>query len=112
MKAKKNLNSLEEAWNEIHSLEQQNHLLESQLRTKEEALDKALGEVGRLEEALEFYADPETYHGCSFLFDRPTGGFDEDLSEDHGNWKYEYAKPGKLARATLAGPSPDEKEEG
>jgi hypothetical protein len=54
------------------------------------------------EEALAFYADPETYHACSFLFDRPTGGFDEDFDEDHGHEDYDRPMPGKRARACIA----------
>ena len=57
--------------------------------------------IVELEAALEFYADPGTYHGCAFMFDRPTGGFDEDFSEDHGDDFYDYAKPGKKAREAL-----------
>ncbi len=52
-------------------------------------------------EALEFYADEETYHACAFLFDRPTGGFDEDFSKEDGS-EYDRPMPGKLARAALA----------
>lgn len=52
-------------------------------------------------DALAFYADPETYHACSFLFDRPTGGFDEDFDEDHGHPDYGRPMPGKRARTAL-----------
>jgi len=52
-------------------------------------------------EVLWFYADPGTYHGMAVMFDPPTGGFDEDWSEDHGDPNYPYAKPGKRARAIL-----------
>ena len=59
--------------------------------------------IAELEAALEFYADPETYFGVAFLFDHPTGGFDEDFdtatSHPDGN---SWHKPGKLARAALA----------
>lgn len=52
-------------------------------------------------EALGFYADPETYHACGFMFDRPTGGFDEDFDEDHGHEDYDRPMPGKKAREAL-----------
>lgn len=62
-------------------------------------------------EALEFYADPNTYWACSFMFDRPTGGFDDDFStysefndfcpqdseDEHG----ERERPGVTARKAL-----------
>lgn len=57
-----------------------------------------------LEKALEtlgFYADPETYHACSFLFDPPTGGFDEDFGQEHDHEDYDRAMPGKMARETI-----------
>ena len=49
-------------------------------------------------EALQVYADPSFYHACSFIFDRPTGGFDEDFSPDEF---YGREMPGKLARETI-----------
>lgn len=55
-------------------------------------------EVERMREALEVYADPSFYHACSFLFDRPTGGFDEDFDYDED---YGREMPGKLAREAL-----------
>jgi hypothetical protein len=87
MTMKKNLNSLEEAWNEIHSLEQQNVLLESQLRTKQQALDEALGEVGKVRRCLAFFRSV-ILSGESW--------------SDRCQQEYDY---------TLAGPPPDEKEE-
>jgi len=48
--------------------------------------------------ALETYANPEFYHGCAFMFDRPTGGFDEDFDFDD---EYQRPMPGKLARKVL-----------
>ena len=56
-------------------------------------------ERDRLREALEFYADPGTYHACSFIFDPPTGGFDDDFDEGHDG--YDRPMPGKCARAAL-----------
>lgn len=49
-------------------------------------------------ETIQLYADPGFYHGCGFVFDRPTGGFDEDFSYDEN---YQRPVPGKLARQTL-----------
>lgn len=57
-------------------------------------------EIDRLRDALEFYADPETYFAVAFRFDPPTGGFDDDFDEEHGG-DFDRPMPGKLARATL-----------
>ncbi len=57
------------------------------------------GQVKDLEEALEFYANPDTYFACAFVFDRPTGGFDEDFDEGHED--YDRPMPGKMARQAL-----------
>lgn len=56
--------------------------------------------IAALVEALRFYANPETYHAVSFLFDPPTGGFDADF--DGGHDDYNRPMPGKRARAALA----------
>jgi hypothetical protein len=58
-----------------------------------------LARIARLVEALSFYADPGTYHACSFLFDSPTGGFDADFTSGHED--YDRPMPGKAARAAL-----------
>lgn len=52
--------------------------------------------------ALEFYADPETYHAIGFFPDRPCGDFMEDFSEDHGDDFYDRPMPGKRARDVLS----------
>ena len=72
------------------------------LRRAAALIERQAAEIEKLREALEMYADPAFYHGCAFMFDRPTGGFDEDFSLDHGDENYDYEKPGKLARAALA----------
>lgn len=58
----------------------------------------------KLEEALEFYADPNTYFAISFLGDSPCGGFADDQSLP-GEWDtegiYDRPMPGKRARETL-----------
>lgn len=58
--------------------------------------------IAVLREALEFYADPGTYHALMIWADPPCGEFIEDYSEDHGDPFYERAMPGKTARAALA----------
>jgi hypothetical protein len=68
--------------------------------------ERTRAENQRLREALAFYADPGTYHACAFYFDPPTGGFDEDFDEDHGDEFYDRPMPGKTARAALALPEP------
>lgn len=57
--------------------------------------------VYTLTDAVEFYANPETYHAISFLADPPCGDFADDFSEDHGDPFYDRAMPGKLAREAL-----------
>lgn len=64
--------------------------------------DEAADEIEKLRAALEVYADPGFYHACMFMFDRPTGGFDEDFDYDED---YERDMPGKLARAALKEPT-------
>lgn len=51
-----------------------------------------------LRAALEFYADPESYHAISFVIDQTAGWFAGDFSDDHGYEDYDRAMPGKLAR--------------
>jgi hypothetical protein len=48
--------------------------------------------------ALEFYANPETYHAVAFLFDPPTGGYETDFGLEHGHPGYRRPMPGKTAR--------------
>jgi DNA repair exonuclease SbcCD ATPase subunit len=59
--------------------------------------------VGRLEKALEFYADPGTYHGVSFFYDPPCGGFQVDFGSHDDPAYGDDLKPGARARAALAG---------
>ena len=54
--------------------------------------------IKELEVALQFYADPCTYHAVAFAFDRPCGEFEDDFSD---NDMYDYPKPGKRARKAL-----------
>ena len=57
--------------------------------------------VQKLLDALEFYADPATYHALMIWADPPCGEFVEDYSEDHGDAFYDRPMPGKTARAAL-----------
>jgi hypothetical protein len=86
--------------------------LYSQLADLTEQRDKALVDKGRLEEALRTYADPTFYFGVAFMFDRPTGGFDEDFSEVEWPDGRIVSKPGKLARRALAGVETGRQEHG
>ncbi len=60
----------------------------------------------RLREALDFYADPDTYFAISFMADPPHGDFLDDASEveryGEGENEMIVTKPGKRARAALA----------
>ena len=60
-------------------------------------LKKLKDKIEKLEKALIFYGDPETYFAIGFFPDPPCGEFMEDFEDwgDHGN------KPGKRARAAL-----------
>ncbi|MDA2938478.1 hypothetical protein MYX75_09480 [Acidobacteria bacterium AH-259-A15] len=60
-------------------------------------LETAEADNARLREALEFYADPETYFAIAFLPDPPNGPFMDDFSETELDMK-----PGKQAREALA----------
>jgi hypothetical protein len=61
----------------------------------------------RVREALEFYANPETYLAIGFFPDPPCGEFMDDFDETA-----EGLKPGKRARAALAQPTPAAHERG
>ncbi len=52
--------------------------------------------IGRMIQALTFYADPETYFAIGFMGDPPHGPFLEDFEEIDG-----AHRPGKKARAAL-----------
>jgi len=51
-------------------------------------------------DALRMYADPEFYHAITIIGDRPTGGFDEDVSRVKDS-DYDRPMPGKLARKAI-----------
>jgi hypothetical protein len=51
--------------------------------------------------ALEFYANPDTYFAIAFIADQPAGEFVDDFSNDHGCDQYERPMPGKMARYAI-----------
>lgn len=63
--------------------------------------------IARLESALEFYADPDTYAAVAFRGDPPCGDFVRDLS-----WDDEYFRdvPGSRARQALGWEDPEHHE--
>lgn len=56
--------------------------------------------LGNVLEALQVYADPETYHAIAFMADRPAGEFADDFSKVPGSG-YDRPMPGKRARKAL-----------
>lgn len=56
------------------------------------------GQIDRLREALEFYANPETYFAIALLTDPPCGDFATDESETNTELGI---RPGKRAREAL-----------
>lgn len=71
-----------------------------------EAVPALLDENDRLREALEFYADPDTYFAIAVFADAPCGDFADDFEELDGDLGHPgggaWVKPGKRARAALA----------
>lgn len=59
-------------------------------------------DLARAEEALAFYADPETYFAIGFFPDRPCGEFIEDFDENYVHDDMDGFRPGKRARAYFA----------
>jgi chromosome segregation ATPase len=57
--------------------------------------------IKELEEALEYYGNPDTYFAIAYFPDSPCGDFIEDFSDDHGCDQYGRPMPGKLARKLL-----------
>ncbi len=53
-------------------------------------------------EALELYAEPESYHVLAFPEDAPGGLLGGDFDAEHGDTFYDREMPGKKARAALA----------
>ena len=62
-----------------------------------------MGLVKELIDALNFYADPETWHAVMLWGDRPCGEIADDYSEDHGHPDYDRPMPGARARQALRG---------
>lgn len=80
--------------------------------------EKLTAENNALAAALDFYANPESYHGIAFMGDPPCGEFGNDFSADHGHSYYDREMPGHKARTVLrvygwyassdeSGPDPD-----
>lgn len=85
---------LPEDSNKVEELTERCEQLVAQINEEDE-------EAERMREALEFYADPDTYFGMSIICDPPCGDFYRDFDEDHGNDFYDRAMPGKQARDAL-----------
>lgn len=67
---------------------------------KDKELEKYKRALGIALDALNMYADPESYHAAAFAFDRPCGCFADDFSRTtHPH--YNRAMPGKRARQAL-----------
>src|SRR5690606_35376798 len=71
------------------------------LEQVEARLQSADATIAKMREALEFYADPDTYVAIAFFADSPSGEFMDDFSEDHGG-DYNRPMPGKAARQALS----------
>lgn len=63
-------------------------------------MERLQNRVAQLEQALSFYADPDTYCAMTIMTDPPCGEFADDFSDDHGG-DYDRPMPGKCARAAL-----------
>lgn len=79
--------------------EERRAALDSLLKNKRVKTDQEM--IQDLIDALEFYADPASYHAIAFLTDPPCGGFADDFDEDHGDDFYDRPMPGKKAREVL-----------
>ena len=78
---------------EIEQISMRSNLPLSEKEKNVIALRKAL-------EALQFYADPETYHGIAYMVDNP-GPFMEDGGDELNHPLYNNDKPGRKAREAL-----------
>jgi hypothetical protein len=77
---------------------QQRERLTADLAAANERIARLEGAMQPMIEALEFYADPETYFGLAVIADPPCGGFAEDFSDDHGHPSLDGNRYGKTAR--------------
>lgn len=68
---------------------------------KHNCSDYLLKKIEKLTEALEFYADPDSYYAIGFSPYRCCGPFMKDFSDDHESYLYNCPMPGKLARQVL-----------
>lgn len=64
--------------------------------------EEEVGNARRYEEALAFYATPESYHAITIIADPPCGGFYSDFGV-HGSPSYQEGdmRPGHTARVAL-----------
>ena len=66
---------------------------------------EAANALVQLSDALEFYANPESYHAVAFMVDPPCGEFGEDFDaagfDEYTDIPYNRDMPGKRARFTL-----------
>jgi len=77
--------------------------LAKQLAVVEEKLRLSSVENARLREALDFYADPDTYFAIGFFPDPPCGDFMDDFSTTEYIGEFQVKRPGKRARLALYG---------
>lgn len=107
----------EQPHDDISTLKARVAELEANEMARSEAYEAILGErtynevaehIMGLEEALEFYANPENYHAITVFGDPPCGGFADDFGADE--WTedcgYNRPMPGKRARAALSHAGP------
>lgn len=86
---------------DIERLRAENQTAWNKVDELDERARHAEADNERLRAALEFYADPQSYHAIAFLVDRPAGGFADDFDDEHGDEFYERPMPGKTARRAL-----------
>lgn len=72
------------------------------LENRDEPVEPAPARVAELlYEALEFYADPNTWFATALMCDRPCGAIETDISSTEGWESLVSERPGKRARETL-----------
>jgi cell division protein FtsB len=82
----------------IRQLDAENQGFMREVALLNERIARLEGAMQPMIEALEFYADPETYFGLAVIADPPCGGFAEDFSDDHGHPSLDGNRYGKTAR--------------
>lgn len=78
-------------------------LLEGAYFPDNETREAVIARVSAVVEALEFYADPDSYFAIAFMFDRHCGEFADDFDEEFDQELFDYGRPmpGAKARKTL-----------